>query len=186
MPTSITSSGITFDDATTQTTSATKAGGIGTTQLANSSVTAGKINNAAVTAAKLDGVAKNGAGTNLAVGDPPVFGCRAWVAFDGQSANTTTVDGEARCPIFASGNVSKVVRNGGGNYTITFATAMPDANYAVIGLAGGGLTNMLALQVPNASGAPYIPLAGSVRVTCAYQNGAATTDASYGAVAIFR
>jgi len=43
MPTSITSSGITFDDATTQTTSATKAGGIGTTQIANSSVTQAKL-----------------------------------------------------------------------------------------------------------------------------------------------
>jgi hypothetical protein len=45
MPTSITSSGITFDDATTQTTSATKAGGIGTAQLADSSVTAAKLAN---------------------------------------------------------------------------------------------------------------------------------------------
>jgi hypothetical protein len=43
MPTSITSSGITFDDATTQTTSATKAGGIGTAQLANDAVTAAKL-----------------------------------------------------------------------------------------------------------------------------------------------
>jgi len=43
MPTSITSSGITFDDATTQTTSATKAGGIGTTQLANGAVTPAKL-----------------------------------------------------------------------------------------------------------------------------------------------
>jgi hypothetical protein len=43
MPTSITSSGITFDDATTQTTSATKALGIGTAQLANGAVTAAKL-----------------------------------------------------------------------------------------------------------------------------------------------
>jgi|LakMenE01Jun11ns_1017448.scaffolds.fasta_scaffold9674619_2 hypothetical protein len=43
MPTSITSSGITFDDATTQTTSATKALGIGTAQLANDAVTAAKL-----------------------------------------------------------------------------------------------------------------------------------------------
>jgi len=43
MPTSITSSGITFNDATTQTTSATKALGIGTAQLANGAVTAAKL-----------------------------------------------------------------------------------------------------------------------------------------------
>ena len=31
----------------------------------------------------------------------------------------------------ASGNVSRVARNAAGDYTITFTTAMPDANYAV-------------------------------------------------------
>ena len=31
----------------------------------------------------------------------------------------------------ASGNVSSVVRNGVGDYTINFTTAMPDANYGV-------------------------------------------------------
>jgi hypothetical protein len=43
MPTSITSSGITFDDATTQTTSALAAGAIGTTQLASAAVTPAKL-----------------------------------------------------------------------------------------------------------------------------------------------
>jgi len=32
-------------------------------------------------------------------------------------------------PIRASGNVSSVTRNGTGDYTVNFATAMPDANY---------------------------------------------------------
>jgi hypothetical protein len=43
MPTAITSSGITFDDATTQTTSALAAGAIGTTQLAAAAVTPAKL-----------------------------------------------------------------------------------------------------------------------------------------------
>jgi hypothetical protein len=34
--------------------------------------------------------------------------------------------------IRASGNVSSVVRNGVGDYTINFATAMPDASYSTV------------------------------------------------------
>ena len=65
-----------------------------------------------------------GATTNTAL---PIFGCRAWVNFDG-----TSVDGSNNCAIRASGNVSSVVRTATGKYTITFATAMPDANYCVV------------------------------------------------------
>jgi hypothetical protein len=49
------------------------------------------------------------------------YKCRAWVNFDG----TGTV------AIRSSGNVSSITDNGTGNYTINFATALPDANYAV-------------------------------------------------------
>ena len=51
----------------------------------------------------------------------PAFECRAWVNFDG-----TTSPGTIR----ASGNVSSVTRPANGKYTVNFATAMPDANYA--------------------------------------------------------
>ena len=60
-----------------------------------------------------------------ASGSAPVYACRAWVNFDG-----TLTSGNIR----ASGNVSSVVRNGTGNYTVNFTTAMPDANYAPIAL----------------------------------------------------
>jgi len=53
MPTAITSSGITFDDATTQTTSALAAGAIGATQLASGAVTTVKIDDNAVTTVKI-------------------------------------------------------------------------------------------------------------------------------------
>ena len=49
-----------------------------------------------------------------------VYGCRAWVNFNG----TGTV------AIRASGNVSSITDNGGGNYTVNFTTAMPDSSYA--------------------------------------------------------
>jgi hypothetical protein len=48
------------------------------------------------------------------------YGCRAWVNFNG----TGTV------AIRGSGNVSSITDNGTGDYTVNFATAMPDANYA--------------------------------------------------------
>ena len=54
-------------------------------------------------------------------GTAPIYPCRAWVNFNG----TGTV------AIRASGNVSSITDNGVGDYTVNFATAMVDANYAV-------------------------------------------------------
>ena len=51
------------------------------------------------------------------------YGCRAWVNFDG----TGTVS------IRGSGNVSSITDNGTGNYTVNFASSMPDSNYSVCG-----------------------------------------------------
>jgi hypothetical protein len=52
-----------------------------------------------------------------------VYTCKAWVNFKGTGAVS----------IRADGNVSSITDNGTGDYTITFTTAMTDANYAVIG-----------------------------------------------------
>lgn len=51
------------------------------------------------------------------------YGCRAWVNFNG----TGTV------AIRASGNVSSITDLGTGSYRLNFSTAMPDANYNVVG-----------------------------------------------------
>jgi len=59
-----------------------------------------------------------------ATGDAPLFACRAFCNFDG--FNTT---------IRESGNVSSITDNGSGDYTVNFATAMSDANYAVSAMA---------------------------------------------------
>ena len=53
------------------------------------------------------------------------YKCRAWVNFNG----TGTV------AIRASGNVTSITDNGVGAYTVNFTTAMPDANYTVVGTA---------------------------------------------------
>jgi hypothetical protein len=61
-----------------------------------------------------------------ATGSAPFYACRAWVNFDG-----TLSSGNIR----GSGNVSSVTRISGGNYVVNFATAMPDENYACVGMA---------------------------------------------------
>ena len=57
-------------------------------------------------------------------GSAPVFGVRAWANFVGDGTN-------GACTVNASGNISGVVKNGTGDYTVTFTTAMNDANYAI-------------------------------------------------------
>jgi len=60
-------------------------------------------------------------------GTAPIYPCRAWVNFNG----TGTV------AIRASGNVTSITDNGTGDYTVNFTAALPDANYAISGVAGG-------------------------------------------------
>jgi len=55
-----------------------------------------------------------------ATGSAPIYACRAWVNFNG----TGTV------AIRASGNVSSITDNGTGEYTVNFATNMPNRNYS--------------------------------------------------------
>jgi len=61
------------------------------------------------------------AGLN-ASGDAPTYACRAWVNFDGTLTGPISPRG--------SGNVSSVTKNGTGDYTVNFTTAMQDANYS--------------------------------------------------------
>ncbi len=71
-------------------------------------------------------------------GTAPIYPCRAWVNFNG----TGTV------AIRASGNVSSITDNGNGNYTVNFTTAMPDANYAVVAVAGDTSSGTCLCQSP--------------------------------------
>jgi len=156
-------------------------------------VTTANVVDASITAAKL-----NGAQT----GSAPIYGCRAWVNFDGtmtsvtgnsysRTATTVTVTKSAHGlstgnklvissatdsglntaantasaeivrvddnnftfqtaatgtttgtltyarGIRGAGNVASVTRNGTGDYAVTFATALPSANYSAVASAGG-------------------------------------------------
>ena len=99
------------------------------------------------------------------------YGCRAWVNFNG----TGTV------AIRSSGNVSSITDNGVGDYTVNFTTAMPDANYSVVGTTGTGSgANKATFEAPTAT-----PTTSAVRgVTSDFAG--TITDYAYVSVAIFR
>ena len=158
------------------------ANAVGTTEIADGAVTFGKIAGAAVITSG-ETIASNDSDTAFttsaavidyvpealnASGSAPIYACRAWVNFNG----TGTV------AIRASGNVSSITDNGPGDYTINFTTAMPDANFAVLGTPGA------------ATGADWTCFAttyttSSVRVVI--RNGTNTAvDAEFVNIAIFR
>lgn len=82
-------------------------------------ITTAEIAGSAVTPAKLSGAQ---------TGSAPIYGVRAWCIFNGTTTGTNAPT--------SAGNVSSIIRNTTGDYTITFSTAMPNANYAVIGNGG--------------------------------------------------
>jgi len=118
---------------------------------------------------------------------PPVFKdsagtemgqlCRAWVNFYGVTAVT----------VRASFNVSSVVRNATGDYTVNFTNAFPDANYAVTTMldkntAAGGSTPLTLAIYSNAAA----PTASACRV-CGMNAGASSlADTGYSMLAFFR
>jgi len=96
--------------------------------------------------------------------------CRAWVQFVGAASPTVT----------ASFNVSSITRNGTGDHTVNFTTAMPDTKYGFFGSASnGGATNYLMTQAVSA------PSASSVRFNT-YSYAGASSDVSYNCVSVFR
>ena len=107
-------------------------------------------------------------------GTAPIYPCRAWVNFNG----TGTV------AIRASGNVSSITDNGVGDYTVNFTTAMPDANYNLVGTTGtaGDQGDATPVGFKDATTAPTTT---SARITVGTR-GFTPTDQQRVSVAIFR
>lgn len=83
-------------------------------------------------------------------GSAPAYACRAWVNFDGTRDTTGAVStANTNRLIRASGNVASVLRNGTGDYTITFTTAMSNENYSVNGITSiaGQSTSLAAVGI---------------------------------------
>jgi hypothetical protein len=118
-----------------------------------------------------------------ASGSAPIFSCRAWCNFDG-----TTSPGTIR----ASGNVSSVTRNGTGDYTVNFTTAMPDANYLTVASSGAFASSNWSFSqtvtVGNKTTGDFIGTysTSSVSVVMAVGATSTATDRNLICVAIFR
>ena len=104
-------------------------------------------------------------------GAPLYYAARAWVNFNG-----------ANGAIRASANVASVSRTGTGRYTITFSTAMPDANYCVVGVssAANSGSNAISIGVNETS----VPTASQLRVKT--NSGTSNVDPDFCNIVIFR
>jgi len=74
-----------------------------------------------------------------------VYGVRAWIKFDGEG--TVAINGSA--------NISALTDNGTGDYTVTFSNAMPDTNYAAVGMASSNGGNG-AIAINTSSHTPLL------------------------------
>lgn len=109
-------------------------------------------------------------------GTAPIYGARAWVNFNG----TGTIG--ANQTIRASGNVTSVLKNGTGDYTVNISTAMPDANYAYFVYArdSAGSNNLLMSRDTGAT-----PTAAAFRFVIT-NSASSATDVDMINVVIFR
>lgn len=107
---------------------------------------------------------------STASGAAPSFACRAWVNFNGQGT----------VAIRSSGNVSSITDNGVADYTINFAAAMPDINFATVGMSdvdGSGQALMCRSTAANTT--------TSVRVLT-YFPSVGGQDHAHNSLAVFR
>ena len=102
------------------------------------------------------------------------YGCRAWVNFNGSSA-----------AIRGNANVSSVTRNGTGDYTVNFTTAMPDANYGVASSSSAVNGFCVSLGMVNGYGRTGSISTTSVRMFTV-NNSNTSNDEGYIFVQIFR
>jgi hypothetical protein len=112
----------------------------------------------------------SGSNTNLF----PEYKCRAWVNFDGTLNGTITPRG--------SGNLTSLTKTATGDYTLTFSTAMPDANFIHSGsggvLATNGIADIDVSRVNNVN--------TSLRVETVRGSNNTKTDFSYVSIGVFR
>jgi hypothetical protein len=104
----------------------------GTLDLSSKTVTLpdDSVTNAKLSLAANDGEIKKAINADNAA---PIYACRAWVNFDATrdasgASNTSNTNRFLR----GNGNVASVLKTADGQFTVTFTTAMPSANYAAV------------------------------------------------------
>jgi hypothetical protein len=116
---------------------------------------------------------------STASGSAPSYAARAWGMF--------TVSGGV-VTLQASGNVASVTRNAAGDYTVTFSTAMADANYAAMANAmpNTGTSTTVSINMnATAAGGSSTPNASAFRFSTIQNNGTGF-DPTYVYFAVFR
>jgi len=106
------------------------------------------------------------------------YGCRAWANFAGPTG-----------VLRGNGNVSSITRNATGVYTVNFATAMPDVNYAVNLTTQGdpAYTAQTAVSFFNrSSNAKVVPSTSSFTFSNMRASDSAALDNDYLCVSVFR
>lgn len=124
------------------------------------------------TLATLATLATSAGALTTASGGAPSYSARAWVNFDGTGA----------VAIRSSGNVTSITDNGTGEYTANFSTALPDANYSVIGTVS---TDTVAITMVTVNGTNTALTNTTAAIVTATISGMAV-DRSYIGLAFFR
>jgi hypothetical protein len=99
---------------------------------------------------------------------------KAWVNFAGASG---TVNG--------SFNVSSVTRNGTGDYTVNFTTAMPNTNYCYMGIGKRSGSTQRPIVMSQANTATYDSATGSFRFVTWVEAAASIEDPQSFNVSVF-
>jgi hypothetical protein len=136
-----------------------------------------------ITGATLNNFESQTADALNATGTAPMFACRAWVNFDGTRNVDDTGASTNGNPVLirASGNVTSVVKNGTGDYTINFTTAMEDDDYAAV------CTLLRVPEVFSWYANAHTPTTSSIKITTGYYTTAhGEDDVSSVNLAIFR
>jgi hypothetical protein len=165
-----------------------KVNGTTAATVTSTGLTTASLQNAAVTNDKLSLAANAGEIKKALNADnsPPIYACRAWVTFNGgrNEADTGASTNGANVRIRASGNVASVLKNATGDYTITFSTAMPDANYSASVTAGRVVAGGVGTARFPDSTDPFTTTTARVEVT--RFDGVGLVDAAFVSVQIFR
>jgi hypothetical protein len=95
---------------------------------------------------------------------------KAWVTFDGTVGSPTPA---------GSFNIASITKNGTGNYTLNFTTAMANANYSAVGMTIGQAGPTVARQVCIVAQAT-----GTLQIATGSTSSASLTDLSIISVAV--